>query len=264
MPDGPFTENTKHLYLRGMLRLATIIILLLPKCAISAGLKDDNANNSADFTQNGSTPTEVELCQERNETAWTSFMSYSKANLKETSFEITNIYQTIDNFGPTTVYVPCDGMPRLKFLGPPTSSQTRNVTQIHTVTKLYLPMEEEEEKKAWREVPCTSSELQSPGDDIDLATQFNGPDICDRATLSYFEELAHRQASPTAAKQSLPAGRCAVFGNCELELSKEITLFYWAPEPRKGDICASPNSESRIDWLDLKKLHFRTIDYFRN
>jgi hypothetical protein len=229
--------------------LAVLHLLLVLLCAVSVA----NAEKGYDRAtpQPSSSASSTKLCKERNETAWTSFLSYSKANLREISSEQRFIYQTIESFGPTTLYTPCDGIPRLRFLGKPTASRTKNVTVIHSLKSLYVPGIEEEEKKVWNQVPCkTATTYSSHGGGfggfswspqamelgLDPRGDWPSDSPCPADMLEWYAVVANKKSNST---EELPSVPCKEWFDCGIKMHEEVLLIYWAPEPRILDACGS-------------------------
>lgn len=132
----------------------------------------------------------------------------------------TEIYESIQSFGPGTVYTTCDGIPRFKFTGPVTSRRK----QIVTITKTKYELNS-------HRLDAHPSEAATPGCTFPSS-------ICRR--INTIADLGSSQDNEDV--DYMPSGHmaCAYWDGltpCELVVGEEAVLLYW-PENLSRDICA--------------------------
>jgi hypothetical protein len=227
--------------------LSFLVLLVISVPRTAHGLKDVNTVSSSaapvhtertDFTNPSpsNAATSSKLCKKYNVTAAMEYEGSHMAKMVKTTYEVTEIFQTISSFGRTTVYTPSsDGIPRLHFLEQPTRSEARNVTVFQSIVGAYDLNKEEKEKMVWYQVPCkdtTSTVTEEP------AFQFamdGRSEPCAAETLSYFASIVNKRLNSTATSLTLPAKKCQVLESCKVALDEEILLIYWLPEAEQGN-----------------------------
>jgi hypothetical protein len=184
----------------------------------------------------------VRFCKKYNTKV---YEDWEKARVRRdflTTAEITEIFQTIASFGETTLYTPPnDGIPRLHFLGRPTRSETRNVTAIQTLRRLYDPDWKEKEEKMWDRVPCDSSDPEYLPRDRYVRWGRDAPKTpCPAASLSYFGSLANKKLGSTMPSESSEGQNCIIRDICKFHFDEEILLIYWPPTVNRENSSTSP------------------------
>jgi hypothetical protein len=172
--------------------------------------------------------------------------SVSIPNRRQTHVAVTEIFETIESFGPSTIYTACDGITHFRFLSRPTRSQRRTVTVVQTLVKTYVPGGE---KTFFVDVPCNSTAALERRDE-----EF-GTETCSSENLSYFDGIASTGLGNIAFSQSLPSIPCIAITSCEMVMmDEEVILIYWPPESTRNGSC-TPN-----DYLNGTRKSTNTLE----
>ena len=147
----------------------------------------------------------------------------------------TDIYETIERFGPNSTYTLCDGIPRLRFTSPITSSASRMVTAISMHRRFLYPEPQ---------VPDCAGLLPSQSTHTFLET------ICDSKTLEIFAQVAAEETAEASRVpvQTLTPQSCLMRKSCSFQYSEEVLVLYWPPRLEARDICALNDT----DWKTLE------------
>jgi hypothetical protein len=144
----------------------------------------------------------------------------------------TNIFETLESYGESELYtVPCDGIPRLRFLSPPTATVTKTVTQRETST-LYK----------------TDAQLAvGPAGAPSAPACYANKEYCDLQLARKRMHLMGVDAKDSSKKE--PFYLNGIFGefcpyhpgvdSCFLKYEAEVMLMFWPPQIENRDICGS-------------------------
>jgi hypothetical protein len=145
---------------------------------------------------------------------------------------ITYTWETIQSFGPGTVYTPCDGIPRFNFLGPPTSSQLSTIL-VYKSTALTLWGRKLENMTKSTTISAANEAIERP-----QPTCKPTVDECDRLWGAFQNRKDEMDVgTDLAGKLVEPPFLCRYFPECTVDVGSEVVLLYWPPLLTSRDIC---------------------------
>lgn len=198
--------------------------------------------------------------QEACYTSWTSYIKYLRepgvvqtARMKPITTTSVLVWETLKSFGINTTYTDCDDIPRLKFIGTPTSTSASLVT--------VTVWSDDTDTKFWQRNDTDDSEP--------TCTRLN-PSHCRnifgaREVGGFFENKFPVILYPTSFYKV-----CPVEFSC-IPVMDEVVLIYWPESIATRDVCAAggrgsskthPWTTSRGSILKTDAITFRGQDLY--
>jgi hypothetical protein len=150
------------------------------------------------------------------------------------TYHETKIFETIDDVGPGVVYTECDGVPRFRPIGPPTSRITRYVTVTQERTELGMTLVATQPEYTFK--PCRPKmdpEVEDP----------RRREFLEACQAAWNEVLlpsfnrTNELGAETDYAHVMEDTHCGEL--CQIEAGQEVVLLYWPPVVTSRDICSA-------------------------
>jgi hypothetical protein len=155
-------------------------------------------------------------------------------------------YRIMRPVGNTTTYTECDGIPRVRFNSPPTSTITTTVTEkwttLHQIGR-YVPSSNGSPVPEYEVASRAFKEAMPPEPKCDIDKgwcQKHRQDFLSDRLKTGAEDLDVHMMADSSPGDFLFEGPCPpIPDDCGITMDQEVVLLYWPENLTSRDICAA-------------------------